>query len=291
MAATTSTSVSSGRRPENVKVLLTGDHGILGSVVRAELESAGHDVTGFDLADGGDVMDAAAVAVSAAGHDAIVHLAGIPGDQEDRPDQVMAVNLIGTWNVLLAARSAGVQRVVFCSSGKALGMLERNPEYLPVDDAHPGLPSRPYALSKWLAEEMCQAFTAETGIATICLRPVFVADEAAWRAFGGLEDLPPARGAAWHLGAIVDVRDVATAFSDALRCPDPGHVRLLLCSDEVGSDHPSVALVARHLADVQWRQGTRPNEESRRALIDTAAAKAVLGWSPKHGWSDKGGYS
>lgn len=118
-----------------MRVLLTGDRGVLGSVVRRELVAAGHEVTGFDLADGHDVRDTAAVGAAASGHDAIVHLAGLPGDKEDRPDQVMAINLVGTWNVLLAARTGGAGRVVFCSSGKALGMLERNPEYLPVDDA------------------------------------------------------------------------------------------------------------------------------------------------------------
>ena len=67
-----------------MKVLLTGHLGILGSVVCSELEAAGHLVTGFDLAVGDDVTDAAAVAAAASGHDAIVHLAGIAGDNESQ---------------------------------------------------------------------------------------------------------------------------------------------------------------------------------------------------------------
>lgn len=270
-----------------MRVLLTGDRGVLGTVVRAELEAAGHAVTGFDLADGHDVRDAAAVAAAASGHDAIVHLAGLPGDREDHPDQVMAINLAGTWNVLLAARAAGVSRVVHCSSGKALGMLERDPEYLPVDDAHPGLPSRPYALSKWLTEEMCAAFTKESGISTICLRPVFVADEAAWKSLRDVDELPPARGSAWHLGVVVDVRDVATAFAAALTCPDPGHVRLLLCADEIAADRPAPEVAAEHLPSVPWRRVPVPG--SQIALVDASAAKAVLGWAPRFGWRDRGG--
>lgn len=271
-----------------MRVLLTGDRGVLGSVVRQELVASGHDVTGFDVADGHDVRDAAAVGTAASGCDVIVHLAGLPGDKEDHPDQVMAVNLVGTWNVLLAARSAGVGRVVFCSSGKALGMLERDPEYLPVDDAHPGLPSRPYALSKWLAEEMCEAFSNETGIATICLRPVFVADEATWTKLRDADELPPARGAAWHLGVVVDVRDVAAAFAAALRCPDPGHVRLLLCADEIAADRPTLEVVGEHLPAVSWRAGP-PAIDSRAALVDSSRARAVLGWAPRFGWRDRGG--
>ena len=68
------------------------------------------------------------------------------------------------------------------SSGKALGLLERDPDYLPVDDDHRGLPTLPYALSKWLAEEMCAAFTARTGIETLCLRPVQVFDAESYAA-------------------------------------------------------------------------------------------------------------
>lgn len=273
-----------------MRVLLTGDKGALGGVVRTELESGGHEVTGFDLASGHDVRDAAAFAAAASGHDAIVHLAGLPGDQEEHPDQVMSINLVGTWNALLAARAAGVSRVVYASSGKSLGMLERDPDYLPVDDRHRGLPSQPYALSKWLAEEMCEAFTRATGIATICLRPVFVADERAWRSLGGHHELPPDRGAAWHLGVVVDVRDVAAAFSGALTCPDPGHVRLLLCADEIASDRPTIEVVREHLPHVSWPNG-EPAGDSFAALVDTSAARAVLGWTPKYGWSDRGGYA
>jgi nucleoside-diphosphate-sugar epimerase len=273
-----------------VRVLVTGDRGVLGSVVRGAIEAQGHQVTGFDLTTGDDIRDAAAVRAAAIGQDAIVHLAGLPGDQEDHPDQVMAINLVGTWNVLLAAEAAGVERVVHCSSGKALGMLERDPDVLPVDDDHRGLPSRPYALSKWLTEEMCEAFTRASGIATLCLRPVFVADEKAWRSFVGQPELPPARGAAWHLGVVVDVRDVASAFVAALTCPDPGHARLLLCADEIAADRPTLDVVRTHLPDVPWRDG-EPAADSFASLVDASAAKAVLGWTPRYGWADRGGYA
>ncbi|HEY4278055.1 MAG TPA: NAD-dependent epimerase/dehydratase family protein, partial [Conexibacter sp.] len=249
-------------------------------------EAAGHLVSGFDLASGDDVRDAAALSAAAAGHDAIVHLAGLAGDREERPDEVMAINLTGTWNVLLAARDAGVKRVVYASSGKALGMLEREPDYLPVDDAHRGLPSRPYALSKWLSEEMCEAFTRETGIATICLRPVFVADDGWWARLRFEAELPPAPGAAWHLGVIVDVRDVAAAFAAALDCPDPGHARLLLCADEIAADRPTAELVLEQLPQVPWRDGP-PAPGSHAALVDCSAAHDVLAWRPRYEWRDR----
>lgn len=264
-----------------MNVLVTGQRGRLGSVVAKRLEAVGHAVSGFDARDGRDVRDAAALRRAAAGAAAVVHLAGLPDDANAPPDEVMAVSLLGTWNVLLAARAAGVERVVCFSSGKALGMLERPPAYLPVDDDHPGLPSRPYGLAKWLAEEMCEACTRETGIATICLRPVAVLtpDDPAPR------DPPPGRP--WHLGVWVDVRDVADATAAALTCPHPGHARLLLCADDVAADRPTLELVAEHLPDVEWRGGPEYDREPQRALVDCSRAREVLGWRPRRRWAQR----
>lgn len=275
-----------------MRVLLTGDRGIVGRPTRAALERDGHDVVGFDLASGDDIRDLHAVRAAAAGCDAIVHLAGIPGDREEIPDQVMAVNVSGTWNVLLAAEAEGVRRVVHASSGKALGMLERDPRYLPVDDAHPGKPARPYGLAKWLSEEMCEAFTRAHAVETLCLRPVFVVEPSQWADFALLRELGPARGSSWHCGVIVDVRDVADAFSFAVTCPSPdgGHARLLLCADDIASDRPAAELVAAHLPHVPWRDGVAPPADSRAALADCSAAKALLGWAPRYRWDGRASY-
>lgn len=272
-----------------MNVLLTGDRGRLGVAARALLAEAGHDVHGFDV-DHGDIRDAAAVRAALAGMDAVVHLAGLADDRAGTPEDVLTVNLLGTWNVLAGARAEGVGRVVYASSGKALGMLEREPDYLPVDDAHRGLPARPYGLSKWLAEEMCEVFTASTGISTICLRPVLVLDADGYERLEGLAELPaPASAAAWHLGVFVDVEDVAAAIVAAVECPDPGHARLLLCADEIASERPTTELAAEHLPNVPWRDVQPYEPGSRKALIDCTAAKELLGWQPTHGWLDRPG--
>jgi nucleoside-diphosphate-sugar epimerase len=272
-----------------VRVLLTGDRGRLGATARESLVEAGHAVTGFDV-DRGDILDAAAVRAALAGMDAVVHLAGLADDRGGARGDVLAVNLLGTRHVLAGARAEGVGRVVYASSGKALGMLERDPDYLPVDDAHRGMPAGAYGLSKWLAEEMCEEFTRDTGIATICLRPVLVLDAVGYERMAGLEEVPlSANAAAWHLGAFVDVRDVARAIVASTECPDPGHVRLLLCAEEIGSERSSAELAAEHFPEVPWRDKEPPEPESHRALVDCAAAKKVLGWRATHGWLDRPG--
>ena len=163
-----------------MKVLVTGNQGLIGRAVTNRLQAAGDGVVGFDVADGHDILDAAAVARAADGCDAIVHLAALLGRPGETADQIMTVNVTGTWNVLAAARTMGVRRVVNFSSVNALGIFSGNgtPDYLPIDDAHPPRATTPYGISKRLGEEMCRCFTLDTGIATIGLRPPWVADAA-----------------------------------------------------------------------------------------------------------------
>lgn len=267
-----------------MSVLVTGHRGRLGAAIARTLEAAGYEVRGFDLADGGDVRDSAAVERAARGVSAVVHVAGIAGDRPGEPADIMAVNLLGTWNVLLAAEAHGIGRVVYFSSGKALGMLERDPDYLPVDDAHRGLPSLPYALSKWLAEEMCAAFTARSGIDTLCLRPVQAFDELSYAASLAAPPWRAGSKGCWHMGVHIDIRDVASAALAALECSARGHHRLLLCAADIAEPRPTLELVAERLPKVPWRGGAAYAIEPYRSLIDTSGAQRVLGWSPRHTW-------
>jgi nucleoside-diphosphate-sugar epimerase len=266
-----------------MRILFTGHRGRLGPATVRRLLSDGHEVRGFDLADGDDIMDAAAIRRAAQGIDAIVHSAGIPEDRNGPPADTLAINLAGTSNVLVAAEQEGVGRVVFLSSGKSLGMLERDPDYLPVDDDHPGRATRPYGLSKWLAEEMCAAFTARTGMTTICLRPVAVFDAAGYARMLAAPTPAPA-GSSWHMGVHIDLRDVAEAIAKAVACPAPGHARLLLCAADIADRRPTLELVRELMPRVPWRGGAEFQREPHRALIDCSRARRVLGWEPRHGW-------
>lgn len=264
-----------------MRILITGHRGRLGVTIWEALAEAGHELAGFDAADGGDVRDPDAVREAAAGAEAIVHLASRPDDLAAKPGDVIGVTVTGTWNVLLAARECGARRVVYFSSGKALGMLEREPCYLPIDDDHPGLGSRPYGLAKRLAEEACDGFTCHTGVATICLRPVAVLapDE------GARPETPPDRP--WDMGVWIDVRDVAAATAAALACPDPGHTRLLLCAEDIAADRPTLELVRERVPEIEWRGGPEYQSDPQRGLVDTTRARQTLGWTPRHRWAER----
>jgi UDP-glucose 4-epimerase len=275
-----------------VRVLVTGDRGKVGVPVAGYLCRAGYEVIGFDLADGADVLDLAAVSRAALGCEAIVHLAALAHDNAGRPEQIMAVNVLGTWHVLLAAEAAGVSRVICFSSTQVLGIAEgeRLPDYFPVDDDHPRRAMRPYGLSKVLTEDLCQGFTARTGIPTICPRPVAVWNETR---YAGVEDLwrdqPNAEWEPfWEYGAFVDARDVAAAVDLALTVPLAGHHRALLCAADIAGTGPSLELAARLAPGVPVTDSARYLADPCAALIDCRAAADTLGWKPAYRWSVRG---
>jgi UDP-glucose 4-epimerase len=275
-----------------MRILVTGHRGNVGVPVARQLADLGYDVAGFDRVDGHDLLDLGQVKDAAAGCAAVVHLGALAHDTAGTPEQIMAVNVLGTWHTLLAAEAAGAGRVVYFSSAQVFGTAggERLPDYFPLDDAHPRRATRAYGLSKCLAEDLCAGFTARTGIATVALRPVWVWQpgqyrqiEEQWRAEPQSEYEPY-----WEYGAFVDVRDVATAVELALKVPVTGHHRALLCAADIAATGPSLDMAARLAPDVTTRDTARYRADPWRALIDCSAAQAVLGWRPHYHWSGRG---
>ena len=76
-------------------------------------------------------------------------------------------NVLGTINLLEAARRAGTGRFIYISSG---GAMYGNPEYLPMDENHPANPISPYALSKLTGERYVRIYGQEHGLSWTSLR-------------------------------------------------------------------------------------------------------------------------
>lgn len=165
--------------------LVTGGAGFIGANLVEALLRAGKNVRVLDnLATGhraniepflgeiefleADVRDADAVRRAVTGMDVVLHqaaLASVPRSVAD-PMSANEVNVTGTLNVLLAARDAGVARVVFASSSSVYG----DSPVLPKIETMPVEPMSPYAVSKLAAERYCTAFTTVYGLPTIALR-------------------------------------------------------------------------------------------------------------------------
>jgi nucleoside-diphosphate-sugar epimerase len=165
-----------------MRVLVTGHHGYIGSVVAPLLREAGHDVVGLDTflyrgcdfgdtrdfepAHDDDVRDVGPEAL--AGFEAIVHLAALSNDPlgDLDPEWTYAINFHGTVALARAAKEAGVPRFVFASSCSMYGAASGDD--LLGEDA-PLRPLTPYAESKVRAEEALAGLAGD-GFSPVAMR-------------------------------------------------------------------------------------------------------------------------
>jgi UDP-glucose 4-epimerase len=137
---------------------------------RAHLAQVSADATSqgdFIFVDG-DVTDRRTVQEVVKGVDYVLHQAALPSVQRSVEDPLTSnrVNVEGTLNVLVAAREAGVKRVVYASSSSVYG----DSPQLPKVEHMATNPLSPYAVSKLAAEGYCRAFTRVYGLETVSLR-------------------------------------------------------------------------------------------------------------------------
>jgi dTDP-glucose 4,6-dehydratase len=173
------------------RVLVTGAGGFIGSHLTEALVHRGANVRAFvhynsrgnlgNLAYAapsalraieilyGDLRDPEAVHRATIGVDTIFHLGAliaIPYSYEN-PRSVTETNLIGTLNVLEAARAQSVRRVIHTSSSEVYGTAR----YTPMDEAHPSCAQSPYAASKIGADAMAQAYHRSFALPVVTVRP------------------------------------------------------------------------------------------------------------------------
>lgn len=116
----------------------------------------------------GDIRDYDLVRRASDGIDIVFHEAAISSVAKsvDDPVNVSDVNVMGTVNVLHAARDAGAKRVVYASSAAVYG----SGGFGPRRETMPPSPQSPYAVSKLAGEHYCNVFTKLYGLHTVCLR-------------------------------------------------------------------------------------------------------------------------
>jgi nucleoside-diphosphate-sugar epimerase len=174
------------------KVLITGASGLVGGLTIRDL---GHKYAFSGLSrravEGiphiqADITDPAAVRRACAGMDMVLHLAAETEDYDDW-DKVMAITIGGTLNLFRAAQEAGVQRVVFMSTGSTMcgyewfdgspyGALARNElDRLPADapmltHTDPPRPDSFYGVGKLFGENTGRLFSDRYGMSVLCIR-------------------------------------------------------------------------------------------------------------------------
>jgi nucleoside-diphosphate-sugar epimerase len=164
--------------------LVTGGAGFIGSHLTEELVRRGHRVrvadslitgrranldhiSGVEFLEG-DLADLTFARKSVEGCNFVLHQAAIPSVPRSVQDPITSntANVDATLNVLVAARDAGVKRVVFAASSSAYG----DTPTLPKHEEMPTNPLSPYALQKVVGEQYLQMFTRLYGLETVSIR-------------------------------------------------------------------------------------------------------------------------
>jgi UDP-glucose 4-epimerase len=237
----------------------------------------------------GDIRDPDAVDDALTGADAVVHLAaaGSVVDSVADPFPNFDVNARGTLTVLDAARRAGVERVVFASTGGAL--VGNSPG--PVDESSVPRPLSPYGAGKAAAEAYCSAYAGSYGLRTIALRfanlygPFSAHKKGVVTAFfralhGGRPMVVHGDGGATR--DFLHVDDLCDALDRSLTADVPGGTTLHVAT----AVETSIDQLAALCAEVAGRPGhpvehaaTRAGEVGRN-VASYRLAEQVLGYRP-----------
>lgn len=298
---------------EQKQVLVTGAGGFIGSHLTEALVKAGAKVRVFiryNSRDGrgnledlepkvleeieiiaGDLRDADVIERSVKGCDAVFHLGalvGIPYSYKN-PREVVETNIMGTFNVLTAARDHGVERIVHTSTSEVYGSAR----YVPIDESHPLQGQSPYSASKIGADKLAESYYASYDLPVVTVRP--------FNCYGPRQSaravIPTLITQALaceeiRLGNTGTLRDF-TFVSDTVE----GFIKAALMQAAVGKvvnvgsgqeisigqlAHLIIKTLGSPAKIVVDESRLRPNRsEVTRLLADNRLAKETLGWEPQ----------
>jgi len=297
----------------NRPVLVTGAGGFIGSHLTERLIDEGAQVRAFirytsrgDLgmlnllpADklaaiqviGGDLHDVEAVRGAVKGVDTIFHLGALIAIPYSyvHPREVIEVNVLGTTNVLMAARDFAVRRMVHTSTSEVYGTAQ----YVPIDEQHPLQGQSPYSASKIGADKIVESFVRSFELPVATLRPfnTYGPRQSARAVIPTIITQALARDEI-RLGSLTPQRDLTFVADTA-----DGFMRMATHDAAVGQEvnigadatisigelvQKILRIVGRELPIVSEEQRMRPaGSEVLRLWADNRKAGALIGWRPR----------
>lgn len=288
-----------------MKYIVTGGAGFIGSNIVDALLAEGHEVIALDNLSGGkrenvnqgatfieaDIRDLENLKKIFSGADGVFHTAALPRVQFSIENPVLThdVNITGTMNVFIAAKEAGVKRVVYSASSSAYG----DQDTMPLIETMEPRPKSPYGLQKYVGEVYAKVWHEVYGVETVSLRYFNV--------YGPRQSEEGAY-------ALVIARFIKqkregqkmTVTGDGLQTRDFTHVRdvvranlLAMQSEKVGKgevinigagNNKSVIQIAELLGgDYEF---VPARLEPRNTLADNSRAKELLSWEPKENFEE-----
>jgi uronate dehydrogenase len=194
-------------------ILITGAAGRIGSMLRPRLAEPGRTLRLLDIASvtagpgeeaiRASVTDMAAMTAACQGADAVIHLASIAWEAPWQ--EILELNIQGTYVAFEAARRAGVPRVIFASSNHAVGFTPRSA--FPVPDYAFPAPDTYYGVAKVAGEGLAALYHYRYGLDAVCIRILTCFER------------PPSLRA---LATWLSPDDAGRLFGACLTAPDPG---------------------------------------------------------------------
>jgi GDP-4-dehydro-6-deoxy-D-mannose reductase len=278
-----------------MRALITGGKGFVGHWLAAHLKDHGDEVAVIDIET--DVADGAAIGrvMADVAPDAVYHLAAMThvGESWEHPGQVLRVNVLGTAEVLAAARSIGGNpRVLVVSSAEVYGVV--TPAQLPLGEDTPTQPASPYAASKLAAEAVAFQAWRGYGQPVIVVRPFnhigpgqspnFFVPALAKRIVearrSGARSLPV--GTLTTRRDFTDVRDVVAAYRLLVERGVPGEVYNVCSGRDV-----AMSEVAAQLQELAGANLTLETDPALVRPVDVPVLRgsaerlrAATGWEP-----------
>lgn len=282
------------------KVVITGGAGFIGSHLADALVLEKYEVHVVDNLVNGkredvpvearfhelDVRDTEKLTHIFEGAHAVFHLAALPRItySYDHPAESHEANIDGTFSVLLAAKNAGVGRVIYAGSSSSYGTQD----YLPFTEDMQVHPMSLYAFQKYAGEEYARLFSENYGLETVTLR-FFSVYGPRMRPDGGyalaipkfLQSLKegkplPITGDGSHTRDFTHVRDVVRACQLAMESKNVGKGEVI---NIAAGRNVSVNMLAKLIGGECEYLAARPGD-AQDTFGDTARARELLGWEP-----------
>ena len=289
-----------------MKVVITGGSGFIGSHLSDKLIKLGHEVIIIDNLSNGrlnniehlldnknfkfhelDIINLEDIRPIFKDVDWVFHLAGI-GDivpSIENPKQYYDCNVTGTFNVLESSRAVGVKKIIYAASSTCYGI----PDNYPTAETADIRPQFPYALTKYMGEELIMHWSQTYNIPAISLRlfNVYGPRSRTSGAYGAVFGVFLAQKLAEKPYTIVGdgkqtrdftfVSDIAAAFIAAAESDVSGEI-INIGSDNTYSVNRLVELLGGDVVHIPKRPG-----EPDCTWADITKAKQLLNWQPKVG--------